>query len=362
MLFKMSKRERPERPQSETVENNERPDRPEGERPDRFLRLVLRASGSAVEMIDSRISTDKMAVILRVPSTFQFVIEKQNRDGEWDPDLGGTFNNDFLVSNSFVDMRTDSWNISGTLFSDFEGREKRSDDTERPDRPEGKRKFPNRKADATLVNFAIGQNSTTHEAGLVLGFEHNGKNMLYLRSVLENLNGQTDYKQFTSTMSIAEAFTAIMAGNNIKEGTITMLNDLTTSLKVSDCGEVLKLQHEMARARRNYADEATIEKYTQQLNQLVSGSMTCKDLNQQIPMKMQTVKIGIDYWAVPALNFADENGYVPLTDMLDKESMEYMINIVDHAAEPMQQSMIVVRQLMRFIQTITGTYKEKQSK
>ena len=39
----------------------------------------------------------------------------------------------------------------------------------------------------------------------------------------------------------------------------------------------------------------------------------------QIPMKLQTIKFGVDYCAMPALNFADENGYVPLTDMLDKE-------------------------------------------
>jgi len=35
--------------------------------------------------------------------------------------------------------------------------------------------------------------------------------------------------------------------------------------------------------------------------------------------------------AAPALNFADENGYVSLYDMLDKESVEYGINIIDHA-------------------------------
>jgi hypothetical protein len=53
----------------------------------------------------------------------------------------------------------------------------------------------------------------------------------------------------------------------------------------------------------------------------------------------------VDYWAVPALNFADENGFVPLTELLDKESMEYGINIVDHAILPMKESIVVIRQL-----------------
>jgi hypothetical protein len=116
----------------------------------------------------------------------------------------------------------------------------------------------------------------------------------------------------------------------------------------------------MASARRNYADQQTIEQYTQQLNQLVSGSMTCAHINQYIPMKLQTVKLGIDYWAMPALNFADENGYVPFTDMLDKESIEYMINIADHAIEPMQQSTIVMRQLLQYLRTIMGAVKEQE--
>ncbi len=146
------------------------------------------------------------------------------------------------------------------------------------------------------------------------------------------------------------------AGQQHRHLQITLLDDLTTTLKISDCAKVIQLQNQMASARRNYADEATIEQYTQQLNQLVSGSMTCQGLSQTIPMKLQTIKFGIDYWAMPALNFADENGYVALTDMLDKESIEYMVNIADHAAEPMQQSIVTVRQLMQALQKMQNAF------
>jgi hypothetical protein len=140
-----------------------------------------------------------------------------------------------------------------------------------------------------------------------------------------------------------------MAGN--KENAIFTLNeDLTTTLSISDFGKVMQLQKEMAHARRNYADQATIEEYTQQLNELVSAKLTCKGVNQVIPMKLQTEKFGVDYWAMPAFNFADEKGYVPFTELLDKESVEYAINIVDHAAEPMAGSIITVRQLLQFVQ------------
>jgi hypothetical protein len=151
-----------------------------------------------------------------------------------------------------------------------------------------------------------------------------------------------------------------MAGN--KENAIFTLNeDLTTTLSISDFGKVMQLQKEMAHARRNYADQATIEEYTKQLNELVSAKLTCKGVNQVIPMKLQTEKFGVDYWAMPAFNFADEKGYVPITELLDKESVEYAINIVDHAAEPMAGSIITVRQLMQFVQNFLMQMRVNQA-
>jgi hypothetical protein len=129
-------------------------------------------------------------------------------------------------------------------------------------------------------------------------------------------------------------------------------------LKVTDCQKVLVLQSEMAKARRSYADQQTIEGYVSQLNQYISGSMTCKGVNQNIPMKLQTTKIGVDWWASPALKFSDEDSYVTLNDMLDRESVEYGLNIIDHAAEPMQQSIITVRQLIQALQNLQSAFFE----
>ena len=151
-----------------------------------------------------------------------------------------------------------------------------------------------------------------------------------------------------------------MSGGSL-EGSVTLNDDLTTSLTVNDCGKTMQLQHEMAHARRNYADQATIEGYTQQLNELVSAKMTCKGVNQVIPMKLQTEKFGVDYWAMPAFNFADEPGYVPFTQLLDKESVEYAINIVDHASEPMAGAIVTVRQLLQFVQTFLMQMRVNQA-
>jgi hypothetical protein len=93
----------------------------------------------------------------------------------------------------------------------------------------------------------------------------------------------------------------------------------------------------------------------------MSAKMTCKGVNQVIPMKLQTEKFGVDYWAMPSFNFADEKGYVPFTELLDKESVEYAINIVDHAAEPMAGAIVTVRQLMQFVQTFIMQARVKRA-
>ena len=52
--------------------------------------------------------------------------------------------------------------------------------------------------------------------------------------------------------------------------------------------------------------------------------------------------------------------YVALTDMLDKESILYMVNIADHGVEPMKQSIVTVRQLMQYLQTMIGIIQEQR--
>lgn len=64
---------------------------------------------------------------------------------------------------------------------------------------------------------------------------------------------------------------------------------------------------------------------------------------------------------MPAFNFADEKGYVPITELLDKESVEYGINIIDHAAEPMAGAILTVRQLLQFVQNFIMQMRVEQA-
>lgn len=309
------------------------------------MKLTLKASDSSFLVLMKGFSTQDFAVVGKMPTEFEYAIST-NLSGEWEDIFWGTFKNEVKQggSSDYINRMTDVINISGVV------------NTSLPADPKN-----GYKGDATTLTFAIGQSPEENKASLNCALVQNGREMIQMNGVMKNLIDQPiDIMQFTKAPNLIEAIIAMISGINLEEGNVTLLNDLTASLKIDNCGEALGLVFAMSNARRNYADYQVIEQYTEQLNQIVTASMTCQGLNQHIPMRLQTAKIGIDYWAVPALNFADENGYVTITDMLDKENIEYMFNIADHAAVPMYKSVIVVGQLMRYMQTLMGNIKQQQ--
>ena len=313
-------------------------------------KLTLKASGDTYKQIAKRLGDEETAVVILVPSDFAFTMAANN-GGDWIEGFKGAFKNNVKMSgeSEFMNPKTDGLNITGKL------------ETALPQLPQTPdKKFP---ADATDLYFDIANDPVANESSMKFSFVHNDKSMIDMEATANYTDKEidlTDFSQFTTSGKILDVLVALMSGGSL-EGSLTLNDDLTTAISISDCGKAMQLQHEMAHARRNYADQATIEEYTKQLNELVSAKMTCKGVNQVIPMKLQTEKFGVDYWAMPAFNFADEKGYVSIIDLLDKESIEYGINIVDHAAEPMAGAIVTVRQLLQFVQTFIMQMRVNQA-
>ena len=302
-------------------------------------KLTLKASGDTYKQLAKRLGNEELAVVVLVPSDFEFSMASRV-SGSWKDIYNGAFTNVFEMSgeSEFINPKTDAIGITGVLTSGF-------------------------RRDATDLFFDIANDPVANESSMKFSFGHNDKSMIELEATANYTDKEidlTDFSQFTTSGKILDVLVALMSGGKL-EGSLTLNDDLTTSLTVSDCGKAMQLQHEMAHARRNYADQATIEEYTKQLNELVIAKLTCKGVNQVIPMKLQTEKFGVDYWAMPAFNFADEKGYVPITELLDKESVEYGINIIDHAAEPMAGAIVTVRQLLQFVQTFMMQVRVNQA-
>ena len=310
-------------------------------------KLTLQASGDTYKQLAKRLGNEELAVVILVPSDFTFSIATTNT-GSWEEVFSGAFKNDVKMSgeSEYMNPKTDAIGITGILKSAYSGK---------PDRK--------RAADATDLFFEIANDPVANEASMKFSFGHNDKSMIELEATGKYIDKEidlTDFSQFTTSGKILDVLVAMISGSKL-EGSLTLNDDLTSEISISDCGKAMQLQHEMAHARRNYADQATIEEYTKQLNELMSAKMTCKGVNQVIPMKLQTEKFGVDYWAMPAFNFADEKGYVPITELLDKESVEYGINIIDHAAEPMAGAIVTVRQLLQFVQTFIMQMRVNQA-
>ncbi len=307
-------------------------------------KLTLKASGDTYKQLAKRLGTDETAVVILVPSDFAFTIAGKI-NGNWHEGLVGAFKNDVKMNgeSEYMNPKTDAINITGILTTNFPGNEEK-----------------NYAADATDLFFDIANDPVANETSMKFSFGHNDKSMVELEATSEYIDKDIDFSQLTTSGRILDVLVAMISGSKL-EGSLTLNDDLTTDISINDCGKALQLQKEMAHARRNYADQATIEEYTKQLNELVSAKMTCKGVNQVIPMKLQTEKFGVDYWAMPAFNFADEKGYVSIIDLLDKESVEYAINIIDHAAEPMAGAIITVRQLLQFVQTFIMQMRVNQA-
>ena len=305
---------------------------------------TLEASGDTYKQLAKRLGNEELAVVILVPSGFSFSIASMV-PGSWKDVFKGVFSNVFELSgeSEFINPRTDAVSIAGALKSEFGAI------------PGGKHA-----PDATTLTFALDNDPVANKANMNFTFWQNGKSMIDLDCTAEYPDKEVDFSQFTTSKSILDVLVALISGSTLK-GSFTLNDDLTTTVSISDCGKTMQLQKEMAHARRSYADQATIEGYTQQLNELVSARMTCDGVNLVIPMRLQTEKFGVDYWAMPSFNFADEQGYVPFTQLLDKESVEYAINIVDHAAEPMAGAIVTVRQLMQFVQTFMMQMRVNQA-
>ena len=310
-------------------------------------KLTLQASGDTYKQLAKRLGNEELAVVILVPSDFVFSLSSLVTGSWWD-NYKGAFKNNVTMSgeSEFMNPKTDAISITGLLTSKI-------------------REIPGGKhtADATELYFDIANDPVANESGMKFSFGHNDKSMIELEATANYTDKEidlTDFSQFTTSGKILDVLVALMSGGSL-EGSLTLNDDLTSEISISDCGKAMQLQREMAHARRNYADQATIEEYTKQLNELMSAKMTCKGVNQVIPMKLQTEKFGVDYWAMPAFNFADEKGYVSIIDLLDKESVEYGINIVDHAAEPMAGAIVTVRQLLQFVQTFIMQMRVNQA-
>ena len=299
-----------------------------------LYKLSFKTSGVGMQRIVPIPNTDNVGCILYiVPSEFQFSLASKFT-GDWHDDFSGVLH--FQLPEGATD-NSKGFAADATINSDIFSNDGKKDNTQ--------------------LTVSVVADRVNSKGNTQIGYVQNGRKMLDMTMKLDGIapagTSIFDRSQYTTSSSFLDVISTLLTGRSLEEGTITLLDDLTFTFSISDMQKRLELARENHKARRHYADQQTIDQYTQQLNEIIKASMICKGVDQTIPMRLVTTKFGIDYVSMPSFNFADENGYVSLIDLLDAESVQYGINILDHSVEPLQQSVIVVRQLLEFVTTFT---------
>ena len=298
---------------------------------DVHVNIVFRASGNSANVLSpglSALTLNEVAVTLLVPEKFEFELSN-DKDGTMRTWLTGEFTNTLkkTAERSFYDITQDEWTATGNTVTGHGGE---------------------------VLGFIIKQDPANHKAYNDFTILRQGRNMLELALEMTDLDGKPDYTKLSLNDNFFDLITNVISGYRVDNLSITTLENITTTMKIDDCKKFVTLHAEMTKARRNGADQQTIDGYASQMNDLLTCSVEDKLLHQTIPMRFMASKVGVDWWAMPAMSFADENGFVPITDLLDKESIEYAVNVIDHAAMPMQQDMLITRQLMMFVMKLMG--------
>ena len=303
--------------------------------------LSIDMSGDSKKMLSRRLTQPEksLAVILLVPAKMEFAISTTALNGSETEIFRGELNNDIQTTGELMNIQQDDWNVSGWLRSSIPATEAA-------------------KADQVLLTINLEKDPATKKFVNQFAFTHNGQKMVEIDAVnthqgnlmallLQMLTGTG--QDATSDDSLLSLLLSTVVGNSVDQLRLTLVDDLTADIRISDVGRALVVWSQAKSARRAYADRETIDAYTQQLNQLIGGTLECKGVDQQIPMTLQTTAFGVDYVSMPSLKFADEEGYLPLTALLDMEGLAYAVNIVDHTLAPARQSIVTVRQLLAIL-------------
>lgn len=309
---------------------------------DKF-KVSLKMGGSSFKVLHNIKALETLALVMVVPADVSFAISVKEND-KWNDLFTGEFKNEAKLKDGteYFDKMTSVFNVSGKVNASLPALEK-----------DGKKMA----ADNATIDFAVGQDPSTHKSTLKFSFVHNDKKVVAVSAENKRDGSEpVDLSMLPNSSSIIDLFAALIEGQSIESLSITLMDNLEISVKVSDRDELLAAQRAMNEARRNYADKSTIDAYTKKMNEYVTASFTAKGLEKEVPMKFETVQFGVDFLAMPSMMFNEDEGYVPLTDVLDQETLVYGINIIDHAADPMAETIVVVRQLLQYFNLLMGTY------
>ena len=304
-----------------------------------LYKVIWKTSGTTMTRILPMPNVEGVAMVIVMGSEFQFALSSKI-SGSWNDDFTGVMH--YQVPEGATDGSkgfTADAVIKSNILAGTMGD----------------------KSDQMQLELSISSDRVNGHASGQACWTQNGRKMLEL-SVKESgayMGGisSIDRSQFASSASIFTMIASILSTRSIDEAKLTLLDDVTATFSISNLLQLLQVESEYRTVGRNYADKETIDEYTKKMNELVKAEIYCKGTDQTLPMRLATTPVGIDYWSIYEVKFSEDE-YVSLLAMLDRKTFAYVLNIIDHSVDHMQQSVIVGRQLLEFIQVLNGNLKE----
>ena len=301
-----------------------------------LYKIAMKSGGAGRKIVIPMKKTEGGAIVLTIPFGLEFAMSSKFT-GAWHDDFSGNIS--FQLPEGATDT-SKGYTAKATINSDLIARE-------------------GKKGDKTQLDLTISSDRVNGHANVLGSWSQNGRKMIEmsLKESGANMGGisNLDMSQFTTSSSIFEVIGAILGTRSIDEAKVTLLDDLTATMSISNLLELLEIDSEYRTVGRNYADKATIDEYCKKMNELVKAEIYCKHTDQTLPMRLATTPVGIDYWAIYEFEFGKDD-YVNLLAMLDRKTFAYVLNIMDHSADHMQNSVITVRQLVEFVILLSKTF------
>lgn len=310
------------------------------------MTTIIKGTGNLVKMALPylpKFKENMRAVIFNLPETFDCTISNPMMNVF---EANTKINFEKKSQSQYVSLISDKWAISSTAKTQVKG----LSEAGLPD-------------DETILNINHSFDPETGEITSSVGFTQNSLN-LYERTGKAKLPRlaptlQNFMQMISSIIAIipAEVSTldivkdliesgeakgmidalllGIFNGFAIEDVSVKLFDNLIFRASVSDVPEVIKIRKEMIETRRSGATEAEIQAYVDQLNKYVVLRGEVQGVDMVLPMTLVTYPIGVDYWAMPAVQFPDENHLTPFVALLDIKSINYIINIADHCVQPL---------------------------
>lgn len=307
------------------------------------MTLSIKSVGENMKTVIPSIKNPKKAMIYYLPEKFELTMTADVA-GQKLTVFTGELNNKVtkaVAESPYVNLLTDNVEITGKFQSHIKGFEQYGI-----------------KDDKNVISFGLGFDMIQKKQKIAFGFEQEDIPLVSINSEtsftetpkliqglmqgnLKELISTLDLGNAISTGSLADIVASFINGRSLDKLSINLLGRLELNISCSDELAFLQQVKAMIQAHRDRKTKEEVDAYSKAMNQLLKISVKVISSNVgelSLPVEIQTELVGVDYVALPAIKFPDEQDYTPVSSLIETETLKYAMNIVSHSFTPVSDA------------------------